>query len=554
MTRPRLTILRICVALSAAAIVLTAASTGIGQRSGPSLDHATATATPIKHLVVIFNENVSFDHYFGTYPIATNPPGEPAFTAARNTPRVNGLNDSLRTKNPNLSNATNGAGASNPFRLDRTQAATSDQGHAYAPEQRAYDNGNADLFPRYTGKAGTGGTGAFNTPGLVMGYFDGNTVTALWNYAQHFAMSDNSYGDQYGPSTPGALGVIAGQTNGVTVAVGTSTSAINDGQGGKTLIGDVDPARDSCSSKTRQVAMWGTNIGDLLNSAGVSWGWFSGGFDLTATNDDGTTGCKRAVYSENTKRSEDDYVPHHEPFQYYASTANPAHVRPASMQVVGTASDGGANHQYDIRDFYAAVRAGNFPAVSFLKPPGFQDAHAGNSDPLDEQQFIVEVINFLEQQPDWASTAVIVMYDDSDGWYDHQMAPIGNASFDSVSDQLTAPGACGVRGTTPQLGGVSSAQPVNGRCGPGTRQPFLVISPWARANYVDHTQITQSSVVRFIEDNWLAGMRIGGGSFDATAGTITGLFDLTGKRRTPPLYLDPALGTVMTAPPKGAPR
>src|SRR5487761_2401302 len=83
---------------------------------------ALATATPIKHVVVIYGENVSFDHYFATYPSATNPTGETAFTALVNTPAVNGLSGALLTNNPNFTNAANGAGAANPFRLDPAQA------------------------------------------------------------------------------------------------------------------------------------------------------------------------------------------------------------------------------------------------------------------------------------------------------------------------------------------------------------------------------------------------------------------------------------------------
>src|SRR5579871_4532650 len=162
------------------------------------------TTTPIQHLVVIFQENVSFDHYFGTYPNATNPSGEPPFSAAPNTPTVNGSYGLLSVANPNL-NPANGAGAANPFRLDRLQAATADQDHDYTPEQQAFDNGLMDLFPKYTGTAGPppGGGGIVDTTGLVMGYYDGNTVTALWNYAQNFALNDNHYGTTFGPSTPG---------------------------------------------------------------------------------------------------------------------------------------------------------------------------------------------------------------------------------------------------------------------------------------------------------------------------------------------------------------
>ena len=166
------------------------APAGLG---GPSPQDALATATPIKHLVVIYNENVSFDHYFATYPTAANVKGEPRFVGVRGTPAVNNLERAhLLTDNPNFTNKENGSGAANPFRLDRTQAATADQNHAYTAEQQASDAGKMDLFPKYTGKGTPGGVGAFGTTGQVMGYYDGNTVTAMWHYAQHFAMSDNA--------------------------------------------------------------------------------------------------------------------------------------------------------------------------------------------------------------------------------------------------------------------------------------------------------------------------------------------------------------------------
>jgi phospholipase C len=189
-----------------------------------------ATTTPIKHLVVIFQENVSFDHYFGTYPKATNPAGEPRFVAAPGTPNVNGLDGALLSDNPNL-NVANGAGATNPFRLDRSQAATADQDHDYGPEEMAFDNGLMDLFPLSVGTAGPPpSSGPGTTTGLTMGYYDGNTVTAYWNYAQAFAMNDNSYDTNFGPSTPGALNLISGQTNGVIENL-NGTGSITDGGG-----------------------------------------------------------------------------------------------------------------------------------------------------------------------------------------------------------------------------------------------------------------------------------------------------------------------------------
>jgi phospholipase C len=546
-----------------AAGVATAATTGAtapaSTSSASPLDQQQ-TATPIKHVVIIFNENVSFDHYFATYPLAANPPGEPRFVGAHRTPRVDNLaNANLLRKNPNT-NPENGPDAALPFRLDRTQANTADQNHAYTAEQQAANGGKMDLFPKYTGKGTPGGAGAFGTKGQVMGYFDGNTVTAMWNWAQHFALNDNAWTDTYGPSTPGMLELVSGQTNGMKIVATTKKPStvtavsyyVADGQGGWTMINDVDPGADVCSVPKDRALMEGKNIGDLLNTAGIAWGGFMGGFNLDIKNTNGTSGCQRSTQSQVVGRAVVDYIPHHNWFQYFESTANPKHDRPSSVAAIGYSleSDGKtadpANHEYDLQDFYAAVKAGNFPSVSYIKLDAWQDGHAGYSDPLDEQTGTAALVNFIQQQPDWKDTAIFVTWDDSDGWYDHAYAKPTHASFDAEADQLNGPGKCGT-GTAPDgVGG----KPVNGRCGPGTRIPFLVISPWARPNHVDHTQVSLASVVRFIEDNWLNGTRIGTGSFDATAGSLTGMFDFKSPHRASVLYLDPDTGNVLKAPPR----
>ncbi len=516
------------------------ASAGQHRKSAPHV----RPATPIWHLVVIYDENISFDHYFGTYPEAENPPGEPRFVAAPGTPRVNNLRTAgLLKSNPNASNPKNGDEAHLPFRLDRTQAGTVDQQHAYTPEEEAEDGGKADLFPLYTGNSQPGAASLFATKGLVMGYFDGNTVTALWNYAQHFAMSDAAYTSAYGPSTPGAIEVVSGQTNGLELVKSSQNYYyISDGQGGLTMIDDVDPAGDKCS-KGDEVRMLGKNVGDLLNTRGVSWGGFMGGFD--------NTDCHQSSFSSIIDVTMRDYVPHHNWFQYYASTSNPEHLLPRTIAAIGHTYDADgrrdpANHEYGMGDFWRAVDAGNLPAVSFLKAPAFEDAHASYSDPLDEQTWLVQVLNRLERRPEWRHTAVIITYDDSDGWYDHAFIPpvrstkdpSGNPSFDPTADPLNGQGVCGSGTALPGLKG----RPVNGRCGPGMRIPFLVISPYARVNYVSHDLITQASVTRFIEDNWLNGARLGGGSFDATAGRITDMFDFSKRTPDRPLFLDQHTG------------
>ncbi len=174
-----------------------------GNNSGGNGANATsATTTPIKHLVVIFDENISFDHYFGVYPNATNPPGEPAFIARPNTPTVNNLTSTLLNSNPD---------AVAPFRLDRSENVTCDNDNHYTDEQNAYNGGLIDKVSELLS-----GTGTDCTPNLAMGYYDGNTVTAIWNYAQHYAISDNFFASTFGTTVMGHLNLVAGQTHGAT--------------------------------------------------------------------------------------------------------------------------------------------------------------------------------------------------------------------------------------------------------------------------------------------------------------------------------------------------
>ncbi|WP_348789359.1 alkaline phosphatase family protein [Leifsonia sp. NPDC080035] len=503
-------------------------------------DHSIQTQTPIKHLVVIFDENISFDHYFGTYPTAANTDGT-TFTAAKNTPKANTLVTSgTLTNNPNLYP---------PSRLSPAQALTCDQNHSYAAEQAAVNGGKMDQFVQKTETDTC--TGAFGEPGLVMDYYDGNTVTGLWNYAQNYAMSDNMWDTTFGPSTPGALNLVSGQTHGGTAydpktgAVLASSTAVQsaDAQHVGTVIGDPDPAYDDCSdndhtSSSAVVGMSGKNVGDLLNARGVTWGWFQGGFTPT-TAWDGTSGgyakCD-ATTANIGGATPKDYSPHHNPFSYYKSTSNPHHLAPTSVKAIGHTDR--ANHQYDLTSFDAALKADNLPAVSFLKAPEAQDGHAAYSDPLDEQKFLVNEINAIQKSDSWSSTAVVVTYDDSDGWYDHVAPKVTNGSNDSAVDSTVCTSVKKV------AGGYAD------RCGPSQRLPFLVVSPYAAQNRIDHAPIEQASVLRFIEQNWRTG-RIGDASFDTRAGSIGGLFDWFRPQQREVL-LDPASGAVATVVPTGS--
>ncbi len=245
----------------------------------------------------------------------------------------------------------------------------------------------------------------------------------------------------------------------------------------------------------------------------MTWGWFQGGFAPTkAYAGAGTYATCGATHQNVGGNSSADYSAHHNPFEYYASTSNPHHLPPSSVQAIGHTDQ--ANHEYDLTNFSQALAANNLPSVSFLKAPEYQDGHAGYSDPIDEQHFLVSTINSLQKSKDWSSTAVVIAYDDSDGWYDHVASPISNGGG---SDAAYNTGACLT--TSSVIAGQAD------RCGPGPRLPLLVISPWAKTNFVDHTQTEQASVLKFIEQNWWTG-GIGGGSYDQRAGSLLNMLTL----------------------------
>lgn len=527
---------------------------------GPS-DPAAAyeTATPIKHVIVIFDENISFDHYFATYPHAANPQGEPPFFAKPGTPRANNLlSGGLLTENPN---------STQPFRVDPAPTAafptygqntvSCDMDHSYTPEQMAFDHGLMDAFPVNTGSPANSVTPSCNDYGKgtgdVMAYFDGNTVTALWYYAQTYALSDNSYSTMFGPSTVGAINLVRGTTEGATMQPlkvnlkpASPGGNIANGLFSGPLIGDVRPLGDECVltdpglQGANLVSFSGQTVGDLLNAKNITWGWFQGGFAPTGY----TSGTNLAIcgashvglagtdgVGSNQNSSDGDYIPHHEPFQFFASTENKHHVGPSSTAAIG--SSDAANHQYDLLSFWAALGpGGHLPAVTYLKAAAYQDGHPGYSDPLDEQTWIVGVVNAVMASQYWKDTAIIIAYDDSDGWYDHALGPIVNQSAVS-DDELAGTGICGAATTTTQ-----------GQCGYGPRQPLLVISPYARQNYIDHRATDQSSILRFIEENWGLGT-IGGNSSDVKAGRLNGMFDFKSENQAPALLLDPVTGEVL---------
>jgi phospholipase C len=217
--------------------------------------------------------------------------------------------------------------------------------------------------------------------------------------------------------------------------------------------------------------------------------------------------------------------------------------------VIGYSSDA-ANHNYDYSNLSDALSAGHLPSVTFIKAAKPNTGHPMDSTPLEEQAFLVNTINTLMESPFWQDMAILIAYDDSDGWYDHVAAPVINHSADSANDAIQ--GTAGTNGAC----GVLPAGADNDRCGFGVRLPFLAISPFAKQNFVDHSLNDTTSIMRFIEYNWglgtLGSLGIANDkqSYDVLAsGSILGMFEFNSA--IPPQYnggvliLDPTTGQVL---------
>ena len=359
------------VALSAIGL---AAATGAG--AGGTAGADPPTTTPIKHLVVIFQENVSFDHYFGTYPNAANPAGEPPFT--RDAADADGERaERRRCSHPTTRTRRSRSGST--ARRPRPATRTTTTPTSRRLRRRADGPVRRDRSAAAPARCADYGTRQGHS---VMGYYDGNTVTALWNYAQHFAMSDNSYGTTSGRRRRARSTWSPARR---TASPDATEHRAVDRRTPATVIGDPQPTGDNATPATTRASTDANdkNVGDLLNAKGITWGWFQGGFRDRRRHDGSRDTCNVA---HGTSRRERDYIPHHEPFQYYASTANPQHLPPTlGRRSIGHTDQ--ANHQYDLTDFWTPRSTrGNLPAVSFLKAPAYQDGHAGYSDPLDEQR------------------------------------------------------------------------------------------------------------------------------------------------------------------------
>ncbi|MBO0882613.1 MAG: hypothetical protein J2P17_20230 [Mycobacterium sp.] len=419
----------------AAAVVVGPASLSMAQTSG---------LQKINHVVVIYQENWSFDSLYGHFPGANG-----LDQAAATTPQVDKDGKPYETLPQPLNTDFSPAVPDPRFPADLPVAPfdtqkfvganqlTGDLVHRYYQEQYQIDGGKMDKFVAWSDAAG-----------LVMSYYDATNMPE-GKLAQQFTMMDNFFHGAFGgsflnhqflicacaPTWPEAPDSIVAQLdgNGMMTKDGQVTP---DGFVVNTsfTINTPHPANitDTSMLVPEQTA---PTIGDRLNDANVSWAWYSGGWD-------------NAVIGHPSPL----FQFHHQPFAFYANYADN--------------TPGRAEHLRDENTFYSDVSSGKLPAVTFIKPVGYDNEHPGYATLASGQQHVADLVSAIQNSQYWQDTAIIITYDEHGGRWDHVAPPTGD------------------------------------RWGPGSRVPTIVISPFAKKAFVDHTQYDTTSILKLIEERW----------------------------------------------------
>jgi phospholipase C len=441
----------------------------------------------IDTVVVIYAENRSFDNLYGLFPGAN---GLQNVTPANSTqvdrdgtvltilpPVWDGL--TAKGVTPPVTQAQTEHLPNMPFAIDDAKGfntplgvVTHDLWHRFYQNQMQIDGGKNDRFVAYA-----------DAGALVMGHYDGAKLP-LWSIAKTYTLADNFFIGAFGGSflnhfwlacacTPvypdadkspakGHIAAVDADKITLTLAANSPKSAM-DGVPKFVKDGDITPdfyavntmqppyqpsknkpaagadaAYADANAPTTLPPQKGKTIGDLLSEKGVSWAWFSGAWQAAL---DGNRGVPVPNFQF-----------HHQPFNYFASFAPGTPARAEHLK------DGGMEG----REFIKAIDAGALPQVTFYKPQGNLNEHAGYADVMSGDEHIADIIAHLEKSPQWAHMLVVVTYDDNGGFWDHVAPPQAD------------------------------------RWGPGSRIPALIVSPFAKKGFVDHTQYDTTSILRFI--------------------------------------------------------
>jgi phospholipase C len=432
----------------------------------PTLHAQTDGLQKINHVVVIYQENWSFDSLYGKFPGANG-----IDNAGAAVQQVDKDGKPYATL-PQPLNTTFSPAVPDPrfpadlpvAPLDTTKFVgpnqqTGDLVHRYYQEQYQIDGGKMDKFVAWSDAAG-----------LVMSYYDATNMPE-GKLAQQFTLMDNYFHSAFGgsflnhqflicacaPSWPDAPSAIVAQVDasGMMTRDGQVTP---DGFAVNTSFTVNSPHPGNITDKSQLVPEQSApTIGDRLNDKGVSWAWYSGGWNTA------TLGHPDPLFQF-----------HHQPFAYYANYAD------------GT--PGRADHLKDENDFYTDVVGSKLPAVTFIKPLGADNEHPGYATETNGQQHVADLVSTIQNSPYWNDTAIVITYDEHGGRWDH-VAP-----------------------------------PVRDKWGPGIRVPAIIISPFAKKAFVDHTQYDTSSILKLIEERWsLPPLN----DLDARAGDLLTAFDFT---------------------------
>lgn len=478
--------------------------------STPPVQQAPRGLEAIDHIIVIYAENRSFDNLYGLFPGANglaNVTPEQYTQIDRDGKPFDVLPPVWKEKltKPEVDPAYPVNLPNKPFQIDGPlvnrplSTPTRDLVHKYYQNIEQINGGKNNRFAAVS-----------DAGGLVMGYYDGSKQK-MWKWAQENTLADNFFMGAFGgsylnhqwlvcactpqyPDAPPGL-VAKVDTEGRLVRLPDSPASAkkgpprydNDGpvsegysvntqqpsyqpsgippkEGGDPRF--ADPDKKPLPPQTQK------SVGDTLSAKGISWAWYGGAWNLALADGMQPPAAPRNVIYKDTPGHE-NFQPHHQPFNYFARFAP------------GTADR--EEHLKDGDEFLKAIDSGTLPQVAFYKPTGYLNEHPGYTDVLSGDQHLADILDHIRNSPLWSRTAVIVAYDENGGFWDHVSPPNGD------------------------------------KWGPGTRIPAIVISPYAKHGYVDHTQYDTTSIIKFITKRYgleaLSGVR-------ESAGDLTNAFDL----------------------------
>ncbi len=390
----------------------------------------------IEHIVVIYLENRSFDSLFGLFPKANG-----LANAKTALPQVDEYGRTYKTLPPVGNDVRFPADLANePFNIGgyiNLDTKHPDLTHRFFIHQMQIDGGKNDRFAQLS-SAGA----------LTMGHYD-LSGTALWQYAKEFTLADNFFQAAYGGSFLSHQWLICACTPEFKDAPAELKQWKSDSATGKPIkdptvtedgyaVGTIQPYYppfDTEHAENRLPPQYHPTIGDRLSEKGVSWAWYSGGWD-------------DAVAEQKT---DDNFQYHHQPFVYYANYAPDSPAR--------------REHLKDKNQLFSDLKD-NFPKVVFFKPVGSKNQHPGYSTILDADNEVKEIVEAIRNSSSWSKTAIIITYDEYGGFWDHVAPP--------NIDQW----------------------------GAGTRIPAIIVSPFAKKGYIDHTQYDTTSILKLIENRF----------------------------------------------------